>query len=515
MDLIWTLIALTAVLFIIFITVLVLYFRKSKNKQDKTIETASTSGTKQKQENLDLSICLAELQHQKDIIKLLADECDPEDEKRLMLFQCWELFLNVEYDLISTQSLSADIDTALEQFLPLTEDVNFAQSMDTIVKKIAAQKKLSTNMMQEIERKNSILLTKTEASNQLNSKLESLRAELSKEEAVDKALLDARLELATLWQLESRIKEELAHVDLTHENTTPEYRSALEDFLSNSDIDDFMSPIQEEYQNKVNQLKSMADYQKTIIEELKSAIKEVSSQDPNSSSLNYDVAVARLEKTFINKKAILHKLEAKLDSLQAIKQNLTLDSQAQNALIIAKEAELNTQIPVSDANEKSAIQSILEQQQTSVQAMEDLFDQAPLIKESELLVEKQSSKIEKVKRMVNESELFVELLEQDLDVEQKRQDDLQLRLSNLSESLLDNPSITKEDRDQIEVLKEENEELEAEINAMEKELLTHKNTAPNEESIKLQSKVEELNEKIIKMKEDYANMEEKYLSALL
>lgn len=513
MNLIWSLAALAVFLLLTLIVTLVIYFRREKVAKEDQVEQDDNQNSPQTANGVDVQACLNELKHQKEIVEKFIIDCDPEDKKRHMLFECWSLFLDVEYAIISTQSMTADIDTALEKFTHLTDDVGFAQSMDVLVKQISAQKKLSDNMIKEIEEKNKMLMLKTETSSLLNDKLEALRAELSEEMEVDQALLDIRLELATLWRLESHIKEQLAtNSNEMTDGVEPEYQNLLESFLEDSNIEDFMAPIQDEYQGKLEQLKAMADYQKTVIAELKSAVKEVNGKD-GGNSLNYDVALARLEKTFADKKDILHKLEAKLDSLQAIKQSLTLDFQKQDALVTAKTEELKSQDSINEEVEKSAMQSILEQQQTSVQAMEDLFDQAPLVQASEQLIKEQSSKIESIKKMVDESELFVELLEQDLDKEQKIQDDMQLRLAELSEKLV-NISNTSVSDSEVERLKEENEELEAEIRVMEKELVSHSD-APNEEIEKLKTQVAELDEKITKMKADYAQMEEKYLSALL
>jgi len=515
MDFIWLLAIVSGVLLIVFLVVLVLYIRGRQNTDQEHDDKSDgePNPRQSKQNEIDFTTCLAELKQQKDIIKQLIVECDPEDKKRMMLFECWALFLDVEYSLVSTQTLEDDIDSALEQFLPLTEDVNFAQSMDGIVKKIAAQKKLSQNMVKEIERKSSVVQAKTESAHQLNQKLEALRTDLSEEDEIDKFLLKVRLELASLWQLENRLKAQLASLEEGSGETKGNYQNAVETFLDNADIEDFITPIHSEYQNKLQQLKAMSDYQKTVIDELKSAVQTAKNNKSNDRSIEYDVALARLEKTFLDKKNILHKLEAKIDSLQIIQHNLTLDVQKQNSLIADKKEELKEQ--ESDTQGRSAMHSILEQQQTSVRAIEDLFDQAPLIQESEQLVEKQSSKIGKIKKMVNESELFVELLEQDLDIEHKKHEELQFRLSEFSEKLLESTAEnTVENKEEIETLRKTNNDLETEIRAIE-EKLVNQTTQPTEGAIKLQKQLAELDEKIVKMKTDYDQMEEKYLSALL
>lgn len=507
MQMIWVLAGLSVLLLATLVFMLTIYFRAKHDadnpgKEKKALETGK-----------EVSACLAELQQQKKIVEQLIIDCDPEDKKRLMLFECWVLFLDVEYSIISTHTIDADIDTALEKFVPLTDDVDFAQSMDMLVKQIAAQKKLASNMTKEIEAKSKILERKTEATDQLNAKLEKLRAELEDEDELDADLLSLRLQLSELWRLENHVKEQLSAAKRADQPQS-DYQELLESFVEDSEIEDFLAPVQAEYQSKLEQLKTMADYQKGVIQELKNAIKGSNDGDSTSLSLSYDVALARLEKTFADKKTILHKLEAKLDSLQEIKQSLTLDFQTQNALVTAKEIELQSKAQAEKGQETNAMQNILAQQQTSVQAMEDLVDQAPLIKESEQLITQQTSKIETIKQMMNESELLVEVLEQDLDKEQKRQDELQSKLADLSELLVNSANSNTISDHEMNALIEENKALADEIKTMEKELLSY-SAVPTDEVTHLKEQIEALDEKIIKVKTEYDQMEEKYLSALL
>lgn len=516
MNFIWPLAGLTVVLAIILVALLVMYFRGAKPKDELEEDGDNPAAVPSKktpfQGKVDVSQCLDELKQQKDIIKQLIVDCDPADKKRMTLFECWALFLDVEYSLVSTKSFDKSVDAALEQFLPLTEDVGFAQEMDGMVKKIAAQKKLSKNMTKEIERKANSLEAKTLFTDKLNDKLEALRKELSEEEEIDKFLLDARLELTSLWQLENRLQEQLEDMKAQNQEAS-DYQEAVQAFLDDTELGDFVAPIHDEYQGKVQQLKTVADYQKSIIQELKREVQAAKENKADGANIEYDVVLARLEKTFQDKKTILHKLEDKLDSLQVIQHNLTLDVEKHDVMLAAKDAELKQQ-EQSDSNLQT-MQSILEQQQDSVRNIEGLLDQAPLIQESEQLVQEQSSKIQQIKKMIDESELFVEVLEQDLDKEQKEQEGLQLKLSELSEALANAiPSGMNADNVDIDKLKQQNSELEAEIQSMEKALAEQSDT-PSDESLALQEKLDALDEKILKIRDDYAQMEEKYLSALL
>lgn len=464
---------------------------------------------------IDVGPSLRTLRQQQQILEQLILDCDPDDGKRLMLLECWELFLDVEYELIKQQKMTENLDKELEKFLPLTDYVDFAQSMEVILKKIAAQKAMAQNIVKEIEHKTAVIEAKTEATNQMSRKVDAIRQEIAKEDELDKSLLDLRLQLANLWKLENRIKDKLANNITRGETDEPvseEYQSALEAFLDDAALGDFITPIQEEYQSKIEQLKSMANFQKGIIHDLKLALKEASEKGTPKASMGFEVAIARLEKTFTEKRNILRKLEAKLDSLQLVRHNLTLDIEKHDALIQEKGEELKQQEESSEQSKKGDMQAILQQQHASVGNIEALYDNAPFMKESEQLIQDQEAKIKKIKRLVNESELLVELLEQDLEAEQKRQEELTLKLAEAET----NQTSDDENRE-IERLQLANQKLQSDIKHMKSQLMKRLLTPTDSQQDDLDwaDKLEELDKKIERVKTDYAQMEEKYLSALL
>lgn len=484
---------------------------KKEAAQDKGAEQISTS----ENQNLDTSrehkytTVLALLEQQQIIVGELKRASSAQDRLRIAILNCWELFLELESKLVKKEASVQEIDQRLVQFIPLTQENGFAEMMESLVEKIAAQRGVAKTINKDIERKNQLLMAKMGVNAELNEKFDRMKAELESEYEVDARLAEMRVELVQVYQLENAIKAKLVELKEAPNAVSEDYQLALELFLSSNDLGDFIEPLQDEFGDKIEELKSVAEYQANTIMDLKLVVKDAASKKGNHKyKIDYDIIVAKLEKSLSDKKQILSRLESKLDSLQMVKYQLAEDDQKHDRLVNEKDTEL------ASLSEGANMQLIFSQKQVSLNNMERQLDAAPLTDESQAYAKKLAEKVSAFKSMMNESELFVEMLEFELDSEQKKNADLQTRLAELSDYVMQQSMrVESVDRKDSAQLEEVNAELLLEISTMKKE--SAKNTDASNESISLQNKINALNEKNSKMKQDYAELEDKFLSSLL
>lgn len=511
---------LSAAFFVFALWAYVVAKKKSKLNSDSSqervsdVESLAVKSMSADQKSQKQSAVLALLTQQQGIVSELKKTCSEKDTLRLSLLECWSLFLDLEYKLVAKQVTSQDVDQQLERFIPLTQEAGFSQIMESLVKKISAQRNLSQAINKDIERKNQLVLAKMGVNHELNNKFDFMRAELEGEPEVDAKLAEIRIQLVQAYQLESAIRSRLSSLKQTPDSVSEDYQLALELFLNSSDLDDFIAPLQNEFEDKVEELKSVAEYQANTIKELKAIVKEkVDQRQLNKYKINYDIIVAKLEKSLSDKKQILSRLELKLDSLQMVKYQLSKDVKIQNELALVKDVELQ-QINQAREEDVANMQTIFSKKEVSLNNMERQLDGAPLTEESQAYANEQAEKIAAFKLMMNESELFVEMLESELESEQRKSADLQTRLAELSDYVMQQSmrveSIDRQDSTQLE---EANAELALEIKMMKKEL--EKNSNESIESISLQKKISDLDSEVSLMKRQYAEMEDTFLSSLL
>jgi hypothetical protein len=511
---------LSAVFFVFTLWTYIVAKKKSAMSSDDSQELiADTADLAAKslsddQKSLKQSAVLALLAQQQGIVDGLKKTCSEKDKLRSSLLDCWALFLDLEYKLVTKQVTSQEVDQQLEQFIPLTQEAGFSQMMASLVKKISAQRNLSQAINKDIERKNQLVLAKMGVNHELNIKFDRMKAELDEEPEVDRKLAEMRIKLVQAYQLESAIKSRLSSLKQSQDKVSEDYQLALELFLNSSDLDDFIAPLQSEFENKVEELKTIAEYQANTIKDLKLVVKEsVDQQQLNKYKINYDIIVAKLEKSLSDKKQILSRLELKLESLQMVKYQLSKDVKLQDELVLVRDVELQ-QINQASESDVANMQTIFSKKEVSLNNMERQLDGAPLTEESQAYANELAEKITAFKLMMNESELFVEMLEFELESEQRKNADLQTRLAELSDYvMLQSMRVESIDPQDSIRLEEVNAELTLEIRAMKDEF--EKSFNESEESILLQKRISSLDDEISQMKRQYAEMEDTFLSSLL
>jgi chromosome segregation ATPase len=220
----------------------------------------------------------------------------------------------------------------------------------------------------------------------------------------------------------------------------------------------------------------------------------------------YDIAFARLEKSLLESNKVIKALEHKLESLQTIKYNLNVDMRKREEELKVKDAKLKA----SGQEAKLRAQSAIAREQSSVEAIANFMDTAPLTAEYADFEDVQSEKLATLQELVNESELYVNVLERDLDKERLEHEQLLARLENDHSQPL---ALSPHEEDELRNLREVNSELESEKISLLEQL---SNTTEDSEAVEeLQRKIKELDMKIETVQVNYVNMEERYLNSLM
>ena len=203
---------------------------------------------------------------------------------------------------------------------------------------------------------------------------------------------------------------------------------------------------------------------------------------------------------------VIKALEHKLESLQTIKYNLNVDMRKREEELKVKDAKLKA----SGQEAKLRAQSAIAREQSSVEAIASFMDTAPLTAEYADFEEAQSERLATLQELVNESELYVNVLERDLDKERVEHEQLLARLENDHAQPL---TLSPHEEDELSNLREANSELESEKISLLEQL---SNTTEDSEAVEeLQSKIKELDMKIETVQVNYVNMEERYLNSLM
>lgn len=313
-----------------------------------------------------------------------------------------------------------------------------------------------------------------------------------------------------MFELAERLKHHLEEVKKS--GVAPEYIEALEDFLGGVDESDFLNAVGSEMDDKVADLKQLAANQKAIIEELKAQMRQLKGDGDQHHIGEYDIAMARLEKSLLESSRVIKRLESKLENLHNIKHNLNIDLVKRDEALAQKTAQLTGSEPNG-----ADIYSVIDEELSTMRNMEDLLSQGDLTEASDAFATEQASKIKELRQMVNDSELYVEALERDLEKARVLRENLEYKLSH-PESLAnpafqDSDILLEKELEELENLREINDELEAERKRLITEL--YDGQAQTEEFSKLRDKVDELDKKIDSVQQSYVEMEEKYLNAIM
>ncbi|WP_417507540.1 hypothetical protein [Marinomonas gallaica] len=441
------------------------------------------------------------IDQQKDLCnELLTTQNDNENED--LTLRCWQTFLEVERILI--QDSHANVADYLDKFEFVLERLKQAQEIDALLKQLSVSNQLLKQLNKVIQKTGDAAFEQMNTTANLNLKLDGLQDKLHEELELDQELADVRAELASLHEFAGRLKQKME----SKSDHDKEYLDTLSEFLGSASSDSFLAPIKSELDDKVVELQSLADYRTKIIEELKVRLKSkrVSKDGRHVHLAEYDVAFAKMEKSLLESNKVIKALEQKLESLQTIKYNLNVDVRKREEELKAKDAKLRE----SRGDVPMQAQASLAREQDSVNAIVESMDKVPFSPEYSDFEAEQSVKLASLQELVNESELYVNVLERDLERAKIEHDRLTDRLESGDEVPL---MLSSQEKEELENLREINSELESEKISLIEQLSV--NSEDTEAVQELQQKIKELDMKIETVQVNYVNMEERYLNSLM
>ena len=514
----WGLIASSALLFVVLIFVLLRYFSLKKKLSgaddvDKP-ESASLPNNLQEASISEKRQWLALLEQQRNICIQLLGELPKSDFQGRAALSCWEIFLDVEIEIIERSISNSEVFALLEAFKSLMDKVDRAQEIDALLKSLKVNQSLLRELNKVIQKAGEKVFAQVNVTSELNLKLEKLQKQLDKENELDESLASLRSEMASLYEFSERLKLHLA--EAKEEGDNPLYIDALEEYLNSADQSDFVHSVRSELDEKIADLKQLASYQKNIIADLKEQARKVKVEHEGDEKHigAYDITIVRLEKSLLESSRVVKRLEGKLDSLQAIKYNLNIDMIKRDEALKQKKALLEKQS--KDDVQGIDIYGVIEEERNTMKNMEDLLHKDSFTEESDAFASEQASKLSSLRLMVNESELYVEMLERDLDKARVLRENLEHKLlhpEEIGDIDEEDDVLASRNQEEVENLREINEELEDERKRLEAELFDVQDQ--REEFDALQKKIDELDKKIESVQKNYVEMEERYLTALM
>jgi chromosome segregation ATPase len=521
----WGLIASSLLLSLTLVLVLFRYFSLKRKMSDPDVDQNVSDKKKHSGSKIQTDASTEEkkqwlslLNQQKSICAQLLAEVSTSDFQAKASLSCWAIFLDVEIHIIEASVPHSEIMPLLAAFKKILEKIDKAQEIDALFKSLKVNQTILNELNKVILRAGEKVSSQADITSDLNAQLDKLQATLAQEPKLDDELALLRAEMASLCEFIERLKLHLAEVKDDEGNEA--YIETLEAFLNDSNESDFLNSIRSELDYKVADLKQLAANQKEIIAELKEQVRKakegVAGDDKHVGV--YEVSIARLEKALLESGHVVKRLEVKLDSLQTIKYNLNIDVMKRDEALKQKTAELALR---SDTNtvQGTDIYGVFDEERNTMKNMEDLLYQDSFTEEGDSFANEQASKISSLRLMVNESELYVEMLEKDLDRARVLRENLEHKLLNpndLSSGIgaQDGENApTDQDLAEVENLREINEELDVERKRLLAELKDAEEQA--EEFEKLQEKVDKIDEKIESVQEKYVEMEARYLAALM
>lgn len=517
----WGLIILSVALSVILAFVLVRYISIRK------LATASgaTSNASSKNTEVDLhevspdekTQWLSLLEQQKNICVNLLAELPANDFSGRAALSCWAIFLEIEMHIVEQATPNAKISPLLEAFKSILHKVSRAEEIDGLLKSLKVNQSLLRELNKVIQKAGEKVFAQVNATTELNNQLNKLQDQLSVEVALDKRLAALRAEMASMYEFFERLKLHLVDLQSEDENQDELYITALEQFLNGSTQSDFLHSVRSELDDKVTDLKQLADDQKSIIADLKSQIKNVKldNQGDIKHLGEYDILLARLEKSLLESSKVVKRLEKKLEDLQVIKHNLNIDVSKRDEALKKKHALLKSS---ESDNQPIDIRDVFDEERHTMQNMEDLLYQGSFTEESDEFLSDQAAKLSVLRLMVNESELYVEMLENDLEKQRLLREELEKKLQSSSgedthTSSVMHSELNSQDMEELENLKEINAELAEEQSRLASKLQDTQDVS--QDAAELKKKITELDEKIASTQKYYIEMEERYLAALM
>ena len=459
--------------------------------------------------------CLAIIVKQQALAEALLEEMKnkPEHKEDEYLLTCWLSFLNIEYELIDKAVDSSALEPYLDGFAFVLDKVDDALEVDGLLKKLYVNKGLLKELVHTVNTVAEEVAAQMSQTATLNVSLERLQNRVLEGANVESELARVREEIAKTCEIQERIRLKIDEMIVDSDGDS-DYVDYLRDFLGGTDSSSFLTSMGSELDEQVAELKRVSAQQSQIIIELQNHVKQIKGgQKDKRDKVDFGVSLARIEKTLLDRNKIVKQLETKLASLQTIKHNLRVDIKKRDDIISAKDSVLS-QVKDTDTNQVD-IKGVFEQEHASMQSMEDLLHQAPLTAESEHYTTQQAQKMSELRLMVSESELYVEMLERDLDNARDLREALEAKLANGDSKEKQQKEAEKLKLDRIEVTNMTllNEELENEVERLKAQVLEGKAEILN--ANRMQAQLLLLDEAIEKLRTDYMQLEEKYLRALI
>ncbi|QUX94710.1 hypothetical protein C0J08_04480 [Marinomonas sp. CT5] len=515
----WGLIASSALLFVILVFMLTRYFSLRKVARDVGVINKESDKKKELEENASAEEkmqWLSLLEQQKNLCVQMLGELSKADVQGKAALSCWSIFLDIEMHILKQDIPMDDIPELLEAFKELLDRVDRAQEVDALLKAIKVNQSLLKELSKVIQKAGDKVFAQVDITSELNLRLDKLQGQLMQETDLDDSLALLRAEIASMYEFIERLKLRLDEVKQEGEDAV--YIDALETFLSDTGQSEFLHSVRSELDDKVSDLKQLAAYQKAIIVDLKEqARKSKHGYEGDGKHIGvYDISIVRLEKALLESDRVVKRLEGKLESLQTIKYNLNIDVMKRDEALKQKKALLDQQ--EGNSSQSVDIYNVFDEERNTMQNMEDLLHRDSYTEESDNFANEQASKLSSLRTMVNESELYVEMLEHDLEKARVLRESLELKLKNpeLLMNSVDEEELNsqlEQDLREVENLKEINEELMDEKKRLQAELFDGQ--SQTEEFNKLKKKIDELDVKIESVQKNYVEMEERYLAALM
>ena len=413
---------------------------------------------------------LSLLEQQKNICSQLLAELSAKDFSGRASLSCWAIFLEIEIRIIERSVPNSEIAALLEAFKSILYKVDRAEEIDGLLKSLKVNQSLLRELNKVIQKAGDKVFAQVSITSDLNRQLDKLQSQLAIEVQLDESLALLRAEMASMYEFFERLKRHLVDLREEGEDEDAHYINALEQFLDGSEQSDFLHSVRSELDDKIIDLKQLAADQKSIIEALKEEVRNVKLHTEGDIKHlgEYDISIARLEKSLFESNRVVKRLEQKLQNLQVIKHNLKIDVSKRDEALKQKKALLQNN---SSSVQSVDIRDVFDEERDAMKNMEDLLYQGDFTEETDAFSAEQASKLSALRLMVNESELYVEMLENDLEKQRLLREELEKKLNSQSDGDLHTSSGAhseshRQDMDERENFKELNTDIDSDQNRL-------------------------------------------------
>lgn len=439
-------------------------------------------------------------------LDMIAQRDKQKNDSDFTLLLSWKTFLEVERTTIQNDIPRIDIEPYLDVFQTLLNKVDKALEIDELQKKLQEQKSLLEEVKKSDAKASDSLSQSMDSSSKLKLALDTFQLKLMHEADLDVDLAKTREEIARLCAVRDAVQSKL---DLQDSESDVEPIGYLESFLSSMEPPTFLASMEDEFADKVTDLKRISSEQLKTIQSLQKECKEMKLGETNQRvQSGNDVLIARLEKILLDRNRSVKSLENKLNNLHMIRHNLNIDLNKKEEVIHVKDQMLKERYESTSALVN--MKGLIERKHETMQSMEDLLHSTPLTAEFDEYSTEQGRRLSELKLMVSESELYVEMLERDLDSAHAEKEEYKLVLSTQNDG-----NITLDKNAQPNYLKAQGR-----IKKLEEQtLMLQDKLSANREAIKdiqvMLKEIESMDAKIEAVTAEYVALEEKYLMTLI